>query len=84
SREIRRLVDKGILFTKSCEQDKRVCLVSLTEAGITLFLQLKSEAGNWQHTLADYLPSDSRNAIRHHLHSVSAAMLQLHSLDQET
>ncbi len=67
SREIRRLVEKGIIFTESSEQDKRISLVSLTNAGLALFLQLKSEAGSWQHTLTDYLPSESREAIRQHL-----------------
>ena len=83
SREIRRLVEKGIIFTESSEQDKRIRLVSLTNAGLALFLQLKSEAGSWQHTLTDYLPSESREAIRQHLHSVSAAIEQLQSLDRE-
>ena len=84
SREIRRLATKGIIFTQSSEQDKRISLVSLTEAGASLFNQLKNEAGNWQHTLTDYLPSGSREQIRQQLHTVSAAIEQLQSLDQET
>ncbi|PTT47146.1 MarR family transcriptional regulator [Aeromonas sp. HMWF016] len=83
SREIRRLAEKGIIFTENSEQDKRISLVSLTDTGLALFQQLKSEAGSWQHTLTDYLPSESREAIRQHLHSVSAAIEQLQSLDKE-
>lgn len=83
SREIRRLAEKGIIFTESSEQDKRISLVSLTNVGLSLFQQLKSEAGSWQHTLTDYLPSESREAIRQHLHTVSAAIEQLQSLDKE-
>ena len=50
SREIHRLVEKGILFTENSVQDKRISLVSFTPAGLTLFQQLKTEAGSWQHT----------------------------------
>lgn len=83
SREIHRLSEKGILQAQSCEQDKRVSLVSLTEQGETLFSQLKSEASSWQHTLTDYLPSEARQSIRQHLQSVNEAMEQLHKLDEE-
>ncbi|PJG58508.1 MarR family winged helix-turn-helix transcriptional regulator [Aeromonas cavernicola] len=83
SREIRRLVAKGILFTENDEQDKRISLVSLTHQGLALFVQLKEEAGSWQHTLTDYLPGAFREAIRQHLHTVSSAIEQLQSLDKE-
>ncbi|MFQ2273250.1 MarR family winged helix-turn-helix transcriptional regulator [Aeromonas hydrophila] len=83
SREIHRLVEKGILFTESSEHDKRVSLVSFTQAGLTLFQQLKTEAGSWQHTLTDYLPAEARQSIRLHLQSVSDAIEQLHLLDSE-
>ncbi|MNH38772.1 hypothetical protein D3C79_998520 [compost metagenome] len=83
SREIHRLVEKGILVTESSPQDKRISLVSFTHAGLVLFQQLKTEAGSWQHTLTDYLPSEARESIRLHLQSVSDAIEQLHLLDQE-
>ncbi len=71
-----------ILFTESSEHDKRVSLVSFTQAGLTLFQQLKTEAGSWQHT-TDYLPAEARQSIRLHLQSVSDAIEQLHLLDSE-
>lgn len=83
SREIHRLVEKGILFTENSVQDKRISLVSFTPAGLTLFQQLKTEAGSWQHTLTDYLPAEARQSIRLHLQSVSDAIEQLHLLDNE-
>ena len=55
----------------------------LHPAGLTLFQQLKTEAGSWQHTLTDYLPAEARQSIRLHLQSVSDAIEQLHLLDNE-
>lgn len=76
-------MEKGILFTENSVQDKRISLVSFTPAGLTLFQQLKTEAGSWQHTLTDYLPAEARQSIRLHLQSVSDAIEQLHLLDNE-
>ncbi|MGL5948676.1 MAG: MarR family winged helix-turn-helix transcriptional regulator [Aeromonas sp.] len=84
SREIKRLGDKGILFTQSSPSDKRISLVSLTAEGLVLFNQLKREVSSWQTTMVDNLPSAAWLSIRQQLDEVSHAILQLQALDKES
>lgn len=82
SREIHRLVEKGSCSPRAANTTSGSAW-SPSPRRLTLFQQLKTEAGSWQHTLTDYLPAEARQSIRLHLQSVSDAIEQLHLLDSE-
>ncbi|MBH0021285.1 MarR family transcriptional regulator [Pseudoalteromonas sp. SWXJ133] len=63
SRAIKVLIDKGLMRSELNEQDKRVALLALSQAGQSLYEQIAPDALNWEKQLLSTLTNDEHEVL---------------------